>query len=1129
MNSKTYLTLVFAFFPTFFLLAQCPDTSSLNLLPKGDFGQGTDSLSTDTSYFKIDSNLTYTNKVPPNDGFFTIANSTSGWLDFAIDYWINTNDNSGDPNGYMLVINQGEAGIAYETQLSLCPDLSYAFSLDAINLFNPEQTGDSLPALELWINDALVADLGELPKDATWHTFVHSFTTDQATTKIQIRNTRDGGFGNDYALDNIQLRLCVPDIILTEKTPQEHCPGDQLELQLENIPADFQWYYQLQVSINEGRLWTNVGTQDTATSFNISILPPSAQYRVLMASAPENIFNSNCRYATSVLEVAYADPRSCNEVIKSVGELCTGARGDNIFENGDFGSGSQNTLGYNPGYAPGYSYQVNPPPNDGSYTITNNTSSWGSFAATGWLNIGDNSNDPNGYMMVVNASYEPGIFYQQTVPVCENTNYEFSADVISVNDPNRGTGFIEPNISFLINGIEIYTTGDVPVDAKWHTYGFTFTTRTGVEAIQLTLRNNAPGGFGNDLALDNISFRPCGPGAYLADTTVVCGDEPLLIPADVELTSDFPSLAIQWQFSSNQGLLWQNLTNENNNELFIENPTPGSFYRLKLANNTFNLDNSSCQFFSNYTVISNDIKVTTLEETICEGQQFQVGDSSYTQTGFYRAAIPRLEGCDSIVTLDLLVNPTFDQDTTITICEGFSFPFGENRLDQAGFYQEQFQTVNGCDSTVRLDFQVAPIYNLVDTVKVCYGETYEGRIYFGDTLQTRNLISLAGCDSTVSRYFEVLQGDNITLTEYVCPGDSYRGAPIQRDTLVSYGGYNGETCDTVSLINVRVYNDPPVQISGPDLICQGDTAVLSVDSYPSYSWSTGANTNEIKVTEEGNYKIEVISENNCLFRDSIFLEVPNFSASLSAKNITCFDANDGLIDIVDLQDAQPPFSTMLNGKSLGNQLSFDNLSPGLYSVELTDQNGCQFQEQVTLTEPDLLTINIPTNLKIDLGQSTNFKGKINRTPTEIIWTPSEGLSCSDCLLVEVSPAQSTTYTVIARDSAGCEARAQLTVDVNKNRSLYVPSAFSPNGDEINDLFFPFDNNNVEEIRLWQVIDRWGNLIFEAQNTTVGSSTLQWDGQFRGQPAPVGVYLWRAIVVYKDQQIRTLSGDVLLMR
>jgi hypothetical protein len=75
---------------------------------------------------------------------------------------------------------------------------------------------------------------------------------------------------------------------------------------------------------------------------------------------------------------------------------CSGTLGSNIFPNGDFGSGVPNVLPTNPGIAPGYNYQLNPPPNDGWYCITNNTSSWGSFAASRWIKIEDNGPEPNG-------------------------------------------------------------------------------------------------------------------------------------------------------------------------------------------------------------------------------------------------------------------------------------------------------------------------------------------------------------------------------------------------------------------------------------------------------------------------------------------------------------------------------------------------------------------------------------------------------------------------------------------------------------------------------------------------------------------------------------------------------------
>ncbi len=248
-------------------------------------------------------------------------------------------------------------------------------------------------------------------------------------------------------------------------------------------------------------------------------------------------------------------------------QICDGNIGENIFTEGDFGSGPANVLLPDPQIAPGYNYQSNPPPNDGFYTITNNTSSWGSFASN-WANIGDNSSDPNGYMMVVNASFTPGLFYEQEVDgLCENTLYVFSADVINLI---TGVGAIKPNVSFLLDGMVLYETGDIPTNAQWNTYGFTFTTAVGQTSLTLALRNNAPGGGGNDLALDNITFRPCGPEALILPTDIanICEDGS---PIDLEATilgNQYATPVVQWQQSFDEGATWVDIVGATDTVLY---------------------------------------------------------------------------------------------------------------------------------------------------------------------------------------------------------------------------------------------------------------------------------------------------------------------------------------------------------------------------------------------------------------------------------------------------------------------------------------------------------------------------------------------------------------------------------
>ncbi len=337
-------------------------------------------------------------------------------------------------------------------------------------------------------------------------------------------------------------------------------------------------------------------------------------------------------------------------------QLCDGNLGENIFTDGNFGSGEENVPLDDPGIAPGYNYITNPPPIDGSYTLTNDITPW--IFEWGWSDIQDNSDDPEGYMMVVNASFEPGLFYEETIEgLCENTLYEFSTDVFNLH---FGNNLIRPNVSFLINDIVQFTTGNVPENGIWNSYGFTFTTDPGETTVKLSLANNAPGGIGNDLALDNISFRACGPEAFILPETVqdVCVDgEAVFLDATI-LGDQFDNPAIQWQQSFDQGNTWIDLNGENATSFLFDNLAAGTYYyRYKLASNDANLSNPFCQIISNTKIVEVIPKFTDFTDSICEGLSVVIGNNIYTETGISVDTLLNRLGCDSIVTLELSVFP----------------------------------------------------------------------------------------------------------------------------------------------------------------------------------------------------------------------------------------------------------------------------------------------------------------------------------------------------------------------------------------------------------------------------------------------------------------------------------------
>ncbi|MEM1215609.1 MAG: gliding motility-associated C-terminal domain-containing protein [Bacteroidota bacterium] len=338
-------------------------------------------------------------------------------------------------------------------------------------------------------------------------------------------------------------------------------------------------------------------------------------------------------------------------------QVCEGNLGDNIFEDGDFGAGIPNILSANPGIAPSYEYSNLPPPFDGSYTITNSSGAWSNLFPT-WLEIEDNSPDPNGYMMVVNASFDPGLFYDQTIEnLCDDTQYAFSADIINMIAPGT-LGHILPNVSFLINGVVEFSTGEIAQTGSWNTYGFTFTTQPGQTEVQLSLRNNAPGGTGNDLALDNISFRTCGDAAFILPETIanICEDgEPIVLDATVE-GNLFNTPAYQWQISPDGLNNWTDIPGATTLNYTHNILTAGFYYyRFRVANGEDNLANEKCTINSNVKIVQVLPKEYFVADTSCLGATYLVGNSGYTETGNYVDSLLNALGCDSIIYTDLTV------------------------------------------------------------------------------------------------------------------------------------------------------------------------------------------------------------------------------------------------------------------------------------------------------------------------------------------------------------------------------------------------------------------------------------------------------------------------------------------
>lgn len=195
--------------------------------------------------------------------------------------------------------------------------------------------------------------------------------------------------------------------------------------------------------------------------------------------------------------------------------------------------------------------------------------------------------------MLVNASFSPGDFFLTTVTdLCPNTTYEFAAWILNVL--NRSG--IKPNITFRIETptgtiLQEFRTGDIPETGspEWKQYGFFFTTPPDNPRIVLRLTNNAPGGNGNDLALDDITFRPCGPEVSAtvnapSDTIDVCEGYSDVYTFSGSVSAVYNSPVYQWQLSTDLGAHWTDIAGANQINYSAHPIPPGNYwYRMAVV------------------------------------------------------------------------------------------------------------------------------------------------------------------------------------------------------------------------------------------------------------------------------------------------------------------------------------------------------------------------------------------------------------------------------------------------------------------------------------------------------------------------------------------------------------------
>jgi gliding motility-associated-like protein len=295
-------------------------------------------------------------------------------------------------------------------------------------------------------------------------------------------------------------------------------------------------------------------------------------------------------------------------------------------------------------------------------------------------------------------------------------------------------------------------------------------------------------------------------------------------------------------------------------------------------------------------------------------------------------------------------------------------------------------------------------------------------------------------------------------------------------------------------------------------------------------WGAGQTDSVLTMLDEGSYSVTVTDGNGCeATGDTSFQQPPPLSLDVTdVIDLLCFGDENGEVAVLG-QGGVPPYEYSVDGMSFQVETTFSGLTAGSYPFTVMDANGCTATAEATVRQPPELTVDAGPDVRIELGFSTNLNATPNNPMVSFEWLPPDSLSCLNCDAPTANPVNSTVYTVTVVDSTGCTASDSVRVGVIKNRPVYAPNAFSPNGDGVNDQFTIYAGPGVSEIEELKIFNRWGGLVFEADSFPPNLPGFGWDGRFRGEPAAIGVYAFYAEVSFIDGESVLIEGDLQLVR
>ncbi|HNL84810.1 MAG TPA: gliding motility-associated C-terminal domain-containing protein, partial [Chitinophagales bacterium] len=494
-----------------------------------------------------------------------------------------------------------------------------------------------------------------------------------------------------------------------------------------------------------------------------------------------------------------------------------------------------------------------------------------------------------------------------------------------------------------------------------------------------------------------------------------------------------------------------------------------------------------CDSIVHLHLVVNSPTSSQLEKTICEGSSYTLGSQTFDQSGNYTVHFTNSAGCDSSVYLNLTVNPVSRTEINTAICQGDTYTVGTQTFNQSGTYTVTLQNSVLCDSIITLNLSVNPTYLIEDTRTICEGDSliYNGIKYMEAGTYPQHFYTSAQCDSIVNLVLQVTPKSRSTVNTTICSGQSYT---IGTQTFNQSGTYfitltAASSCDSIVTLNLTV--NPPLTSTINKSICAGD------------SYTIGSQT----FNASGTYTVTVQNQSGC---DSIITLNLSVSEPL-VSNINRIICRGEEVVIGD--------STFTNA--------------GMHHAILQSSAGCDSTVNLDLTVIDGPDVTISTSLtnpvagqEFQLHASSPLATTFNWTPVSNVTSPTDSITAAT--IIETT----WFYVTVTGSNTRCATTDSILIELKEIEctfdNLYIPNAFTPNGDEKNDLFIV--RGPLLKSMSMLIYDRWGTVVFETNDLGTG-----WDGTYKGKLVQADVFGFIIRGECSNGTIITKKGNVTVLR